>query len=70
LWLAVLVRPELPHGALVLGFLAGMAATVLSTWVLTAFGLVQKSMLIAERPMTSFTWQPDALSWIVGFLAA
>jgi hypothetical protein len=26
-------------------------------------------MLIAERPMTSFIWQPDALSWIVGFLA-
>ena len=56
-------------GALVLGFLAGMAATVLFTWVMTAFGLVQKSMLIAERPMTSFIWQPDALSWIVGFLA-
>jgi uncharacterized hydrophobic protein (TIGR00271 family) len=56
-------------GALVLGFLAGMAATVLFTWVMTAFGLVQQSMLIAERPMTSFIWQPDALSWIVGFLA-
>jgi uncharacterized hydrophobic protein (TIGR00271 family) len=56
-------------GALVLGFLVGMAATVLFTWVLTAFGLVQESMLIAERPMTSFIWQPDALSWIVGFLA-
>lgn len=56
-------------GALVLGFLLGMAATVLFTWILTAFGLVQKSMLIAERPLTSFIWQPDALSWIVGFLA-
>jgi uncharacterized hydrophobic protein (TIGR00271 family) len=56
-------------GALVLGFVLGMAATVLFTWVLTAFGLVQESMLIAERPMTSFIWQPDALSWIVGFLA-
>ncbi len=56
-------------GALVLGFLLGMAATVLFTWVLTAFGLVQESMLVAKRPMTSFIWQPDALSWIVGFLA-
>jgi uncharacterized hydrophobic protein (TIGR00271 family) len=56
-------------GALVLGFLLGMAATVLFTWVLTALGLVHESMLIAERPMTSFIWQPDALSWIVGFLA-
>jgi hypothetical protein len=26
-------------------------------------------MLIAERPLTSFIWNPDALSWIVGFLA-
>jgi hypothetical protein len=26
-------------------------------------------MLIAERPLTSFIWKPDALSWIVGFLA-
>jgi uncharacterized hydrophobic protein (TIGR00271 family) len=25
--------------------------------------------LIAERPLTSFIWKPDALSWIVGFLA-
>lgn len=49
--------------------MTGMAANVVFTWVMTAFGLVQKSMLIAERPMTSFIWQPDALSWIVGFLA-
>jgi hypothetical protein len=26
-------------------------------------------LLIAERPLTSFILQPDALSWIVGFLA-
>jgi len=26
-------------------------------------------MLTGERPLTSFIWQPDALSWIVGFLA-
>src|SRR4029450_14047836 len=52
-------------GALVLGFLVGMAATVLFTWVLTAFGLVQESVLIAERPMNRLIWQPDALSWVV-----
>ena len=56
-------------GALVLGFLVGMAGTILFTWALTALGLVHESMLIAERPLTSFIWQPDALSWIVGFLA-
>jgi uncharacterized hydrophobic protein (TIGR00271 family) len=56
-------------GTLVLGFAVGMAATVILTWILTAVGLVNESMLIAERPLTSFIWKPDALSWIVGFLA-
>jgi uncharacterized hydrophobic protein (TIGR00271 family) len=56
-------------GALVLGFLVGMAVTVLFTWAMTALDLVNESMLVAERPMTSFIWQPDALSWIIGFLA-
>jgi Domain of unknown function (DUF389) len=46
-----------------------MAATVILTWTLTALGLLNESMLIAERPLTSFIWKPDALSWIVGFLA-
>ena len=57
-------------GTLVLGFAVGMAATVILTWILTAAGLLSESMLIAERPLTSFIWKPDALSWIVGFLAA
>jgi uncharacterized hydrophobic protein (TIGR00271 family) len=56
-------------GTLVLGFAVGMAATVILTWILTAVGLLNESMLIAERPLTSFIWKPDALSWIVGFLA-
>jgi hypothetical protein len=46
-----------------------MAATVILTWILTALGLLNESMLIAERPFTSFIWKPDALSWIVVFLA-
>jgi uncharacterized hydrophobic protein (TIGR00271 family) len=46
-----------------------MAATVILTWILTAAGLLNDSMLIAERPLTSFIWKPDALSWIIGFLA-
>ena len=54
---------------LILGFAVGMAATVILTWILTALGLLDESMLIAERPLTSFIWKPDALSWIVGFLA-
>jgi uncharacterized hydrophobic protein (TIGR00271 family) len=56
-------------GTLVLGFAVGMAAAVVLTWILTAVGLLNESMLIAERPLTSFIWKPDALSWIVGFLA-
>jgi uncharacterized hydrophobic protein (TIGR00271 family) len=56
-------------GALLLGILVGMMGTVLFTWAMTAIGLVDESMLTGERPLTSFIWQPDALSWIVGFLA-
>ena len=56
-------------GTLVLGFAVGMAAAVILTWIMTALGLLDQSMLIAERPLTSFIWKPDALSWIIGFLA-
>ncbi|MER7891456.1 DUF389 domain-containing protein [Micromonospora sp. NPDC094482] len=55
--------------ALVVGFLAAMVATALSTWALTAAGLVNREMLLAERPLTDFIWRPDALSWVVGLLA-
>jgi len=55
--------------ALAVGFPVGMAVTVLATWLLDAAGLVSRDMLLADRPLTSFIWQPDALSWVVGFLA-
>ena len=55
--------------ALAVGFPVGMAITVLSTWLLDAAGLISKDMLLGDRPLTSFIWQPDALSWVVGFLA-
>jgi len=55
--------------ALAVGFPAGMAGTVLTTWLLDAAGLVSRADLLADRPLTSFIWQPDALSWVVGFLA-
>lgn len=55
--------------ALAIGFPVGMAVTVLATWLLAACGLVNESMLVAERPLTDFIWRPDALSWVVGFLA-
>ena len=56
-------------GTLVLGFAVGIAATMVTTWLLDAIGVLAESMLTAERPLTSFIWQPDALSWIVAFLA-
>jgi uncharacterized hydrophobic protein (TIGR00271 family) len=55
--------------ALGVGFPAAIALTVLSTWALDGAGLIDRSMLLAERPVTDFIWRPDALSWVVGFLA-
>jgi uncharacterized hydrophobic protein (TIGR00271 family) len=55
--------------ALLVGFPVAMVTTVLTTWLLDALGLVGKQMLLEPRPLTSFIWQPDALSWVVGLLA-
>jgi uncharacterized hydrophobic protein (TIGR00271 family) len=55
--------------ALGIGFPVAMVVTVLTTWLLTGLGLLERSMLLAERPLTDFIWRPDALSWVIGFLA-
>ncbi|MGX5681629.1 DUF389 domain-containing protein [Schumannella luteola] len=55
--------------ALVVGFAVAIAITVLSTLALDALGLVDREMLVNPRPLTDFIWRPDALSWVVGFLA-
>jgi uncharacterized hydrophobic protein (TIGR00271 family) len=55
--------------ALIIGFPVGIAATMLLTWVLTVFGLLERSMLTDERPLTDFIFHPDALSFLVAFLA-
>ncbi|MFN8074262.1 MAG: DUF389 domain-containing protein [Kineosporiaceae bacterium] len=55
--------------ALAVGFPVAMLFTVVTTLLLDAAGLVDKGMLVAERPLTDFIWRPDALSWVVGFLA-
>ncbi|BEL04320.1 DUF389 domain-containing protein [Actinoplanes sichuanensis] len=54
--------------ALGIGFPFAMVITVVAVWLLTAAGLVDESMLLAERPLTDFIWRPDALSWVIGFL--
>jgi uncharacterized hydrophobic protein (TIGR00271 family) len=55
--------------ALAVGFPVAMLLTLGAVWLMDAAGLVEKSMLLADRPLTSFIWRPDALSWVVGFLA-
>ena len=45
--------------ALVVGFLAAIVATAGFTWILTWLGLVDKSMLLAPRPLTDFIWRPE-----------
>ncbi|GAA0744149.1 DUF389 domain-containing protein [Dactylosporangium roseum] len=55
--------------ALGVGFPIAILATMVNTWLLDLLGLVDEGMLLRERPLTDFIWQPDALSWIVGFFA-
>jgi len=54
---------------LVVGFVVALAVTVLFSWALTALGLAGRDQLLAARPLTSFIWRPDAISWIVASLA-
>jgi uncharacterized hydrophobic protein (TIGR00271 family) len=55
--------------ALLIGFPVGIVATILLTRVLTALGLLDRSMLTDSRPLTEFIFHPDALSFVVAFLA-
>ncbi|TNM64548.1 DUF389 domain-containing protein [Streptomyces sp. NP160] len=55
--------------ALLVGFAVGIAATVVTTWVLDAVGLISADMLTRDRPQTGFIYNPDALSFVVAFLA-
>ena len=55
--------------ALTVGFAVAIVVTVLSTLALNAGGLVTREMLLGARPLTDFIWRPDALSWVIAFLA-
>jgi uncharacterized hydrophobic protein (TIGR00271 family) len=55
--------------ALGVGFAVGIAAAVVATWLLTAAGLVDSDQLFQPRPQTGFIYRPDALSFVVAFLA-
>jgi len=68
----VLRRPRMVRRglvALVVGFLVGIVAAVGSTWLLTALGLVDSAALFRPRPQTEFIYLPDAMSFVVAFLA-
>ncbi|MCX5401561.1 DUF389 domain-containing protein [Streptomyces sp. NBC_00102] len=55
--------------ALVGGFAAAMVMTAGFAWLMDAFGLFTRTMVEADRPNTSFIWQPDRMSFVVAFLA-
>jgi uncharacterized hydrophobic protein (TIGR00271 family) len=55
--------------ALVVGFPVAMLATIAFAWLMRGLGLFSLEMLQADRPLTSFIWKPDALSFVVAFLA-
>ncbi|MCG7524185.1 DUF389 domain-containing protein [Streptomyces sp. OfavH-34-F] len=55
--------------ALVGGFAAAMALTAGFSWLMDLLGLFDAAMIKADRPNTSFVWQPDWLSFVVAFLA-
>lgn len=55
--------------ALIGGFGIAMVLTAGFAWMMNAFGLFTLRMVVADRPNTSFIWQPDRMSFVVAFLA-
>ncbi|MFF4343307.1 DUF389 domain-containing protein [Kitasatospora sp. NPDC001540] len=55
--------------ALAVGFAVAMALTVGFSLLMDALGLFSDAKFAAQRPNTSFIWQPDAMSFVVAFLA-
>ncbi|MCX4982867.1 DUF389 domain-containing protein [Streptomyces sp. NBC_00572] len=55
--------------ALLIGFVTAILATTLFSLVMDGLNQFSKDMLDAERPQTSFIWQPDLFSFVVALLA-
>jgi uncharacterized hydrophobic protein (TIGR00271 family) len=51
------------------GFAVGILVTVVVTWLLTGLGLTDTAALFQPRPQTDFIYLPDAMSFVVAFLA-
>ncbi|WP_449344592.1 DUF389 domain-containing protein, partial [Streptomyces narbonensis] len=55
--------------ALLVGFAAAIAATTVFSLGMDALDLFSREQLDADRPNTSFIWQPDPFSFVVALLA-
>ncbi|PVE10080.1 DUF389 domain-containing protein [Streptomyces scopuliridis] len=55
--------------ALIAGFAVAMGLTTVFSLVMDGFGLFSRTMLAADRPNTSFIWNPDLFSLVVAALA-
>lgn len=55
--------------ALVVGFVVGIVVTMGVMWLLDAIGVIDSTVLDNSRPLTQFIRQPDALSFVIAFLA-
>ncbi|GGT16093.1 DUF389 domain-containing protein [Streptomyces atratus] len=55
--------------ALIGGFAVAMILTAGFAWLMDVFGLFNRPMIEAARPNTAFIWKPDAMSFVVAFLA-
>ncbi|WP_371501016.1 DUF389 domain-containing protein [Kitasatospora sp. NBC_00374] len=63
-------RPALRSlAALVVGFTVAMVLTVGFSLLMDGLGLFSREAFDAARPNTSFIWKPDAMSFVVAFLA-
>lgn len=60
------VRPLL---ALVVGFPLAMLLTSAFALLMTTLGLFSEEMFTQPHPAVEFVWNPDAMSWVVAFLA-
>lgn len=55
--------------ALLAGFAVAMVVTAGFSGLMDVLGLFERSMVEAARPNTAFIWKPDAMSFVVAFLA-
>jgi len=65
-------RPALARRSLVAltaGFPVAIAIAFGAAWLGRAIGLIDKAMLTASRPLTTFIWHPDGFSVVVALLA-